>query len=315
MIAQAERQRDDPATDGAVLAPVPFDRRGDRVGAGADFAHIPVGMLTIDSVYQRGLNANRVAQIVREFDADVFQAITVSKRRDGSFWVLDGQHRVEAVRLMCGEDPATKVPALILRNLDQAAEARIFYKLNRHRLQPTTGDAFKARLVFGEPVAVAIKATLDRHGVALRFWGTELAANECAAMAALETLSRSGRLDRVLDLIGRAWPSEVGAYKGRYLLGIDRFLGDWGRYFALSDDSQLAAHRMDRLIDVLATMGPRGLEKGADFYVETIHARVATACSRAIYQQYQKSLRGRLRLPDWGPRAGDPDAQPAEGEG
>ena len=55
-------------------------------------------MLTVDKSYQRDTDMTRVRSIVREWNPCLVHAVKVSKR-DGKYYIFDGQHTVEALKL------------------------------------------------------------------------------------------------------------------------------------------------------------------------------------------------------------------------
>lgn len=265
------------------------------------FEMIPAAMIHVDEVYQRNLNPARLAAIVEDFDWEVFHALTVSRREDRTVWAMDGQHRLRGIRELDGDDSGRPLPCLVYHGLTQADEARIFYKMNRHRLTPSAGDAFKARLVFGDGPALAIKAICDRHGVVLSFWGSgkNLPDNGCIAIASLEAIYRVGRLEAVLGVLSRAWPGEHGRYKQEWLRALDAFLARFAPQFNPIEDPANAARRTDRLVDVLAGLGPVNLAQDiAELRAQLTDARFAgpTIASLTIYRAYQKKAQGKVRL-------------------
>ncbi len=64
------------------------------------FRKIKADDLNVDRGYQRAAGTSYINKIAREFDPALFGIITVAERDDGSYWILNGQHRVEAMRKM-----------------------------------------------------------------------------------------------------------------------------------------------------------------------------------------------------------------------
>lgn len=61
-------------------------------------AFLPTGHLRIDPSYQRDVNEPRIKRMAAAWDDRRADTLTVSAR-DGSFYVLDGQHRLLAARM------------------------------------------------------------------------------------------------------------------------------------------------------------------------------------------------------------------------
>lgn len=54
--------------------------------------------LKTDMSYQSPVKESQVKKIVKNFDPQKLHTIVVNKRNDGQFFVIDGQHRVEALK-------------------------------------------------------------------------------------------------------------------------------------------------------------------------------------------------------------------------
>jgi hypothetical protein len=264
------------------------------------FAWIDASRIEVDEGYQRNLNEKRVHQIVRSFDPDVFGVVWVSEREDGSIACLDGQHRVAAA-LLLNPGQSVWVPSLVYTGLSSDDEARIFFKMNRHRLAPTAIDGWRARLSFNDPDVLAMKGILDQFGIEVVMGGTggRIAFNQVIAVSEVEGLYKAGILPVVLTVIDEAWKGEKNAHKGLHMRGISVFLRTFNDYFA---DAGVGGLRMDRLITTLASLGVDGLERTAAFYRQSIGAPPSTALARAIHDRFNKGLSGksRVRLPQWG---------------
>lgn len=91
-----------------------------------DVRRIPLDKCFKDKRYQRSTDSNRAFRISRGLDLNRLKIITVSERRNGKFAVIDGGHRVEALRLAGW----TEVWAHVLHGLTRAEEARLFVLLD-----------------------------------------------------------------------------------------------------------------------------------------------------------------------------------------
>jgi hypothetical protein len=268
------------------VAPTDEEKIGYR---GADFAWVPAKDIKVGE-YQRDPNPSRVNEIAEGFD-----------QRDDGLYALDGQHRVAAVIVKWGSGTNKMIPCLVYRGLSVEDEARIYFKMNKRRLTPSSHDAFKARLFF-DPVAQAIKALLDARFLSLKAapGSTQLRYGEIMAVSELEEIYKTGKLPNVLDIIDAAWRGEAGAHRGSHMRGIYLFLSRYHDFFYGAAGDRTKNTRMQRLIDALASAGPGGIASRAKFYRETIESSGASAMARAIHNRYNHNLRGPNRLPAWG---------------
>jgi hypothetical protein len=90
---------------------------------------LPIHQLRIDPTINRPLNRQRVHTIAEKFDPDAIGVLTVSVRPDGTYLLLDGQHRLAALR-QAGWDGQQKVPCDLRHGLSQVQEVALFVKLN-----------------------------------------------------------------------------------------------------------------------------------------------------------------------------------------
>src|SRR3990167_4119708 len=105
-----------------------------------------VGWLSIPELhfgdYQRTLDEARVKKIVDNYDPHLIGTILVARRSDGSLWVIDGQHRVAALRLL----GHSVVLATVYADTTDAGEALLFVAANSNRGPPNQWEKFRARL-------------------------------------------------------------------------------------------------------------------------------------------------------------------------
>jgi len=246
---------------------------------------LAVSTLMVDPNVQRGLDRNRVARIADELDLHAIGTITVSHRGNGSYHVIDGQHRVEAVKLAGGD--AEKVDCRVFDELTVEEEARLFRLLNNTtKLQAL--DKFKVRVVEGEPTAVAISDVLAKHG-----WKVAGGSGDgCfSAVAAAERIwSRDPKaVDRTIHTITRAWGHEAIATNGFIVEGLGLV---YARYADAIDDNSLA--------DKLARYpgGPAKLIGSARGLRDAYRFTTPTAIADLVVEIYNANRRTKA-LPPW----------------
>lgn len=170
--------------------------RGPQLGAPPSLEQVPLDRLQVDPTYQRATDSQSsrllIAGMVKAWDWSLCQPIVVSRRADGTMWVLDGQHRVAGARAR-GDIPY--LPCVLLSSLDPQTEARTFVDLNTRRQRLTQGQIFHGQLAAGEPTARLVQQMLDQAG-----WRVRLTTNtasyhpgdlECAPML-VKTVATKG---------------------------------------------------------------------------------------------------------------------------
>lgn len=86
--------------------------------------NLDAAVLERDFTYQRPVNMNRVREIVAQFDPDLVNILKVSFR-EGHYYVFDGSHTLEALRIVNGKDHFPVVCKLY-KGLTYEREAKLF---------------------------------------------------------------------------------------------------------------------------------------------------------------------------------------------
>lgn len=126
-------------------APEPQDAQGGEI------RKVPIRDLRLDSSYQRDLDMARVQKMVRDWDPRRSGLATLSHRA-GVLWIVDGQHRVAALREM----GAIFIDASVLEGMSQSDEADLFVALQRGTKSLNAWDLFKAETTAGHPEVLDI---------------------------------------------------------------------------------------------------------------------------------------------------------------
>jgi len=157
--------------------------------------------------YQRELQHNRVARIVARFKPEKLGVILLSDRGDGTYAVLDGQHRVAAVRQMNIE----RIYAAILEGLTVEEEADIFRTQNENVTPPNAIDQYRAGIVAKDPHYLTIKAILDKHGYAVSGHSLPYQVRAVGTLTWIVRQYGFAVLDKTFEYIKTAWAADVSA--------------------------------------------------------------------------------------------------------
>jgi len=159
-----------------------------------ELQYVKLKYIHVNDAYQRPLGEKRVEKLVQEWDDEKAGAITLAKTAN-RFYVIDGQHRVEAARRRGLDD----LPAVVFFNDETNRQAHIFLAVNKDRAALTSAQLFKAAVVSGEPTANAVSALLRRHG-----FGDGFRAFSAASKA--YEMHGGEWLDAFFAVFRRAWP-------------------------------------------------------------------------------------------------------------
>jgi len=238
---------------------------------------IPASELEVVHVEaQRPLNEKHVSTIIENFDPDAFGVVVVAEKNGtGTHHIIDGQHRVTALKRMGWADQT--VPCLVKPTHDIVSEARMFDRLNTKR-DPQAIDRFRVRVTAGYPVESAIAAIIEKHGMTL---GLDPSPKHFAAVAAALQITNRHGLDCFDDALGTlraVWPDDRNALHGSLVQGVAIVLA--------------RGANVERLRGVLAkASGPLTLIGYAKSARDVHRGTVPQNVARVICQRYNVGLR------------------------
>lgn len=289
-------------TRGAVQQP---ETDSVRVGSETREQWIDIGLLAVEPSYQRTLKPAWVDHIARHFDESLFGKPVVAERADGSFRVIDGQHRIAALRQLYPEK-TVQVLCDVISVSGVEAEAKQFRARNIEIVRPTPGERFKARLAEGDPMAWTIREIVERNGFRLLLYSTGHPPEDALChVTTLESIAiprehgDRGRLARVpgaspwlldqtLRIVQRSWASTKDLNMIT-LLGIARFMSEFARHPTFSEE---------RLVEVLSRINPKKIERDTYFSASVSKASQMTTAARIIRDLYNKRLKPENQLPE-----------------
>lgn len=202
----------------------------------------PADVIT-DRRAQRNLDPSRVRKMAAEFKEASFGVPAVSQRPDGTYAVIDGQHRFAALCALGRGNVG--VDCQVYSDLSIAEEALLFAELNDSK-SLTPRDLFRISVTAKDPVAVAANRVLELHG-----WTAD--AGKKNTMSAVSTFGTYFERDnaaakRAAELLAGAWgPTPTSSSRVA-------IIGTWQvafRYVSMGID-------WDRMRKVLAAFGQAG---------------------------------------------------------
>ena len=170
--------------------------------------------LRIDDSYQRSIDTGPsralIDKIARCWDWRMCLPLVVSKRDDGSLWVIDGQHR-HAAALLRGDIPY--LPCCVGVYGSVADEAAMFVAMNRARRAINRLDDFHAAQAGGDEEALQIAQLITDAGftVSRKTGVASWVPGEVAFTSALSTVFRkhgAAVVSRALGMMAAAFPGE-----------------------------------------------------------------------------------------------------------
>ena len=244
--------------------------------------------------YQRILNMKNVAGIVKNFDPAKLGVLVVSHRTDETYAVLDGQHRLTALRRL-GYDAAN---CIVLEGMTIQQEADYFRRQNENKQSLRINDTFNASLWAEDAESLRIKELMDKYGFRHGKSGQPMCI--CAIGALQRILRRFG--DRTLELtlacIAATWPHDSTILRGEMLAGLGEF---WRRYGEKLTVAQFEARMRKHLPMEMyqeARRRTQGKTTPATAFNKTIRFTMCAVYVSAYNKQLRTNSPNRLEL-EW----------------
>jgi hypothetical protein len=174
--------------------------------------------------YQRPTDSKQIAKITARWN-EAKMGMPVVSERDGKFWIVDGNHRLAALRRLNYDE----AEFIVLEGLNYEQEADYFRRQNENTRRLTLYTRFKAGLESGDESCMKIDATVRKNGFVIGTTANRF--NTLTAIFALtEIFDNFGEeiLDRTLALIRETWDGHINAKNREFLMGVAEFISRFG---------------------------------------------------------------------------------------
>lgn len=242
--------------------------------------YLKISDMEINPRTQRALRLAHAEELANEFDWSKFGTPMLSFR-DGRYFLLDGQHRVEGARIKgFGEK---RVRCEVFSDLSEADEAALFRGRNNTKAVGTI-DNFKIGVVARDPECVEIDMVTRSVGYVVS--STSATPGTLQAVAALRKANSRGTLERTLTVLRDS-------------------LGDAGMAGVLIDGLSLVIEKHPEVTNETLTKaisGVRGGMRGVVALGQEVKERNNTSQSQAQACALVNVLnrgKGGRKLPSW----------------
>lgn len=236
----------------------------------------------LKDTYQRPLDEALVRKIVAHWNSNLMNLPKVS-RRDGKYYVFDGQHTIEALKLKNnGKD--LDIPCRIYSGMTYEDEARLFAAQNGISKNVTTMQKLRALYEAKDPDVVRVTDIVIEYGYAdpIKNNSSNCPNGFRTLPSALKIYEKcgEGRLRQVLSVITKAWGNDKDGCRSGILNGINIVLSLYMGEFKEAD-----------LINSLKRVSP--VKLFADAKADTAHSG-ANRFAYQIVRLYNKKKQYRL---------------------
>lgn len=250
---------------------------------------IAISEMKVSPKAQRNFSKAHAEQYAADFDLEALGFPVVS-RRDGFYWIVDGQHRIEALKMIGWGDQ--QVQCECYEELTEADEAELFLRRDT-RTAITALDKFMIGLVAERQPEIDINRTVQ--GLGLRIGTKGGSGSSDRTITAVQGLRKvfdlggASLLRRALRLLRDGFPDEGEAFKSHIIQGMGLTAHRYGE--ALKDEVVL-----ERFLALRG--GSSGLRRKA----ETLHSRTDRGvpdCVAAAVVEVYNGGRGGTKLESW----------------
>lgn len=187
--------------------------------------------ICVDKRYQRPFNRAKVNVIVKNFDENLVAPPKVSKR-DGKYWVFDGQHTIASLKTMNNGNDLI-ITCRVYEGLTFEDEVRLFVAQNGASTAVHANDKYRALFNAGDKTVTDMVRIAERHNIIIDFKKSK-GNRRCIALSKLEHVfknSTTAQYEELLDIINEAWDAQEDALNSNIIGGLSLFIRTyWGRY-------------------------------------------------------------------------------------
>lgn len=207
--------------------------------------------------YNRKIDVSRAKRYAIEFDENAMSEVVVSKR-DGYYYIVDGQHTVFIAHLR-GID---KIHCRVIHGLTVEEEAALFLKINKNRKPLAAYDKFKAAKIANDDATVRIVSVANMFGfdvVAAK------GRNKIAAIGTVESLTRKHGIDvfaNACEVLRAAWDGSEESLRREIVSGLMLLIATYPVEMNLSKLSEKLSRVSPNRILSEADGDPRKANKG-----------------------------------------------------
>lgn len=226
--------------------------------------------------YQREIRQSRVKSYADKYNPNIFGIILVS-HRDGEYYIVDGQHRVEVAKLL----GIKTVWCQVLEGLTYEQESEHFYQINDSKSRLNANHKFHSKVEAKDTEALEIVQALKKYRFVYSKEGNEYGDNIINAVGTLQQIYKnSGEdgLSLILEILRKAWNGDHSSLKAEIIKGLYTFVSNY-------------TYDKNFLIQVLESYTPKGVSDRARAYTNNIRRPSEGACFhiaktiRDLYEQ------------------------------
>jgi hypothetical protein len=237
--------------------------------------------LFVDFGYQRQIVKKRIDDMARNFDQKAMTSLIVSKRSNGQYAIIDGQHRFVA-GTKAGIDFFV---CQVYTELTYEDEAKLFHTINNNRGPMKSVQQFKALIESNDEASKQILYIVQNHGFIIKFIGPVSAKNEIKSIKELTTAYKISpmHLDLVMKLLREIWNGDKKSLTHHVIGALSKFI------YLYKDQIDLS-----RLVKVIKSVSIDEIIRKSKTRVEIDNCFLTNAVVKEIFKLYNKTLKNKI---------------------
>lgn len=239
--------------------------------------NIKPSLLKVDTNYQRPVDNKRIKKILDDWNYDLVRPPIVSRRADGSYYVVDGQHTKVAWGIHENNAP---IACKVCYDLTYDEEVQLYLLQFGYSAPIGLWDRSRAKFNRGDTEEVIMVETVKAAGLEVVF-SSNRGRNKINALGACyDGINRIGAYDfaDALSILREAWDGDFNGLKGTFINGIvELYATNKGKF------------KRERLIEVLGKKKPKHFESLASTYPRGMSSGKKYAA--AFREEYNKNAR------------------------
>lgn len=246
---------------------------------------VPIKDMRILPIAQRGFNRSQAEEYAADFDLEAL-GYPVVNYRDGIFYILDGQHRVEALKLIGWSDQSIQCECYVDLTNEQMAD--LFLRRDTRRAIKAF-DKFRIAITAGRPDECDIDRIVRAQGLRVSRDKTEGSVAAVTTLKSVYERAGAANLAQTLRIIKNAYSGDHQAFDVSIITGVSLVCQRYEGKF----DEQALTERLSKV-----TGGLLGLLRKAQTTRLQTGATKAHCVAAAIVECFN-ATRGGKRLDNW----------------
>lgn len=245
---------------------------------------VKANLLEAGLYFQKDPNPRRIQSMADDFSWKLFQPLTVSKR-DGHYYVIDGQHRLFTIRKIHGINTEINLPCDIREGLTKEEECKLFVDLAGRRRPISPMEIFKGKYADGkgEYDIVDMYKQINNNGLILDFETSKKIGRIIAVTTVYNVYNEIPDIfDEYIETLSKTWNGDIKSLQVPILKGLCEFMKRYnGEY-----DKNVFIKKLNKYSpeDIIK-------EGKADLLDGT-----SIGCGKSIFNKYNKGLKEKNRL-------------------